>query len=53
MEEGAYTVSEVWDNLASDPTVASDEERCFIYRSVVAWWPETRPEAFMDGTCEG
>jgi len=53
MEQGAYTRSEVWENLAMDTTFAIEEDRCFTYRAVIAWWPDTAPESFMDGACEG
>jgi len=51
MEEGAYTVGEVFDRLASDDRLNSDEERCLVYGAVIAWYPETADPDFIGGAC--
>jgi len=53
MEQGSLTAAAVWDLLAEDERVTSNEERCLIYSATVAWWPSTADPSFMDGTCEG
>ncbi len=51
MEQGALSVSEVFDNLSTDDRLNSDDERCLVYAAVLGWWPETADDGFLEGAC--
>lgn len=51
MEQGAYTVTEVLDRLATDERLTSDEERCNVYAAVIGWYPDVADDGFADGAC--
>lgn len=51
MQGGALTVTDLLDQLAVDDRLQSQEERCAVYDAIVAWWPETANDSFLDGAC--
>jgi len=51
MEPGTLTMGEIFDRLETDHRLRSDEERCTVYRAVVAWSPATAEPSFLGGAC--
>jgi len=51
MEQGALSVSDVFDLILVDPQLESDEQRCEVYRTAIVWSPELEDLTFMDGAC--
>jgi len=51
MEQGAYTITEVMDRLATDERLTSDEERCTVYAAVLGWYPDVAVDGFAGGAC--